>query len=90
MIYTGESTIENHKYTLPVVSIVTDPKNLWDPDTGIYVIGTDYAAVSGQLPTDITMTAGMQDPQLEPRQLQRAAEVPPRSAGQKLGARRAL
>ncbi len=62
VIYTGESTIQNHKYSLPVVSIVTEPGNLWDPDTGIYVIGTDYAAASGQLPTDTVMSAGMQDP----------------------------
>ena len=47
VIYTGESTIENHKYTLPVVSIVTDPKNLWDPDIGIYVAGSDYAEATG-------------------------------------------
>lgn len=62
VIYTGESTIENHKFSLPVVSIVTDPKNLWDPDSGIYVIGTEYAATSGQQPTDLSMTAGMNDP----------------------------
>ena len=62
VIYTGAETVENHRYTLPVISIVTDPKNLWDPDSGIYVIGTDYAAVSGQLPTDTRMTKGMNDP----------------------------
>ncbi|MCP4547855.1 MAG: T9SS type A sorting domain-containing protein [bacterium] len=27
---------------LPVVSLVTDPDNLWDQDTGIYVLGDDY------------------------------------------------
>ena len=47
VIYTGTSTVENHKYTLPVISIVTDPKNLWDPDIGIYVAGTDYANTTG-------------------------------------------
>lgn len=62
VIYTGESTIENHQYNLPVVSIVTAPENLWDPESGIYVVGNRYAEVSGQLPTDITMTAGMNDP----------------------------
>lgn len=62
VIYTGESTIENHRYNLPVVSIVTEPKNLWDPVSGIYVVGQKYAEVSGQQPTDLTMTAGMQDP----------------------------
>ncbi|MCP4548545.1 MAG: T9SS type A sorting domain-containing protein [bacterium] len=28
--------------SLPVVSMVTDPDNLWDIDTGIYVLGDDY------------------------------------------------
>ncbi len=28
--------------TLPVFSLVTDPANLWDPETGIYVKGNDY------------------------------------------------
>ena len=47
VIYTGESTVESHKYTLPVVSIVTDPKNLFDPQIGIYVAGADYAEATG-------------------------------------------
>ncbi len=59
VIYTGESTIENHRFTLPVVSLITDPDNFWDGETGIYVVGNDYAAVSGQSATDITMDAGM-------------------------------
>lgn len=29
-------------HDLPVVSIVTDPDNLWDNDTGIYVLGDNY------------------------------------------------
>ncbi len=62
VIYTGESTVQSHRFTLPVVSIVTDPKNFWDPATGIYVVGNEYAETSGQLPTDTRMTAGMQDP----------------------------
>ncbi len=28
--------------TLPVVSVVTDPDNLWDNENGIYVLGDDY------------------------------------------------
>jgi len=28
--------------TLPVVSVTTDPDNLWDNETGIYVLGDDY------------------------------------------------
>ncbi|NLI53385.1 MAG: hypothetical protein GX417_03575 [Clostridiales bacterium] len=51
IIYTGESTIENHTYTLPVVSIVTEPDNLWDPKIGIYVAGEDYAAATGGDPS---------------------------------------
>lgn len=31
--------IINENDTLPVVSLVTDPDNLWDPYTGIYVLG---------------------------------------------------
>jgi len=48
VIYTGESTVDSHRYTLPVVSIVTDPKNLWDPQIGIYVAGADYAEATGE------------------------------------------
>ena len=48
IIYTGESTIQSHTYTLPVISIVTDPKNLWDPEIGIYVAGSDYAEATGE------------------------------------------
>jgi len=29
----------DEKFTLPVISISTDPKNFWDPDSGIYVMG---------------------------------------------------
>lgn len=32
----------NEKSTLPVVSLTTDPPNLWDADSGIYVLGTSY------------------------------------------------
>lgn len=30
---------------LPVVSIITDPGSLWDPDSGIYVLGRNYDPV---------------------------------------------
>jgi hypothetical protein len=33
--------IREHKFTLPVVSVSTDPINLWDPMKGIYVEGTN-------------------------------------------------
>lgn len=29
------------EHTLPIVSIVTQPDNLWDPNFGIYVVGSD-------------------------------------------------
>ena len=33
----------NENDTLPVVSLVTDPDNLWNRDTGIYVLGRNFA-----------------------------------------------
>ncbi len=60
-IYTGADTLQNHRTTLPIVSLVADPENFWDGETGIYVIGNDYAETSGQNPTDIKMDAGMND-----------------------------
>lgn len=33
--------IINEPCDLPVVSVVTDPDNLWDPETGIYALGDD-------------------------------------------------
>lgn len=30
------------QHSLPVATLVTDPDNLWDPDTGIYAYGDDY------------------------------------------------
>ncbi|MDF2686335.1 MAG: hypothetical protein K0S55_1516 [Clostridia bacterium] len=33
------SYIINENHTIPVVSLVTDPKNLWDEATGIYAMG---------------------------------------------------
>jgi hypothetical protein len=32
----------NENDTLPTVTLVTDPDNLWDADTGIYVLGRDF------------------------------------------------
>lgn len=37
-----QETIQAHNTTLPVVFLVTDPDNLWDANTGIYVKGSDY------------------------------------------------
>ena len=39
------------RYTLPVVSVVTDPDNLFDSKSGIYVLGESYAE---QKNTDLT------------------------------------
>ena len=37
-----QSYFMNEGITLPVVSLATDPPNLWDPDSGIYVLGRNY------------------------------------------------
>ncbi len=37
-LFTGDDV--NH--TLPIVTLVTDPKNLWDTKTGIYAYGENY------------------------------------------------
>ncbi|MDO4565174.1 MAG: lamin tail domain-containing protein [Clostridia bacterium] len=47
-----EETENAHSTDLNVIFLVTDPENLWDPTTGIYVLGNDYQG-SGE-PTDIT------------------------------------
>ena len=63
IIYTGESTVQNHRHTLPVMSIVTEPKNLWDPDTGIYVVGNRFAEAAGEDNADhYTVSEGMNNP----------------------------
>jgi hypothetical protein len=40
-IVTNTFFIREHNFTLPVVSVSTDPANLWDPIKGIYVEGTN-------------------------------------------------
>ena len=37
-----QETQEAHNTSLPMVFLVTDPKNLWDGDYGIYVVGNRY------------------------------------------------
>lgn len=60
IIDTGESTVQNHKHTLPVMSLVTDPKNLWDPNTGIYVVGSTVGGVAPDEDENAyTLAAGM-------------------------------
>ncbi len=47
IIYTGENTVQSHRHNnIAVMSLVTDPKNLWDPQTGIYVVGSKVAGVA--------------------------------------------
>ncbi len=63
VIYAGEDSIKNHRHNLPVMSIVTDPKNLWDPDTGIYVVGNRFAEAAGEDNADhFTIDQGMDNP----------------------------
>ena len=38
----------NVRHTLPVVSVTTDPPNLWDPESGIYAEGANYDAFEGK------------------------------------------
>ncbi len=35
-------TADNVNHTLPILTLVTDPKNLWDAKTGIYAYGENY------------------------------------------------
>ena len=37
-------TSDNVNHTLPVVTLVTDPDNLWDEENGIYAYGAEYDA----------------------------------------------
>jgi hypothetical protein len=40
------------RYSMPVVSLVTSPENLFDPDSGIYVPGTLHAQTGQKLDTN--------------------------------------
>ena len=40
-VVTRSYIYKNHDYYLPVVSVVTDPKNLYDNEIGVYVSGTN-------------------------------------------------
>ncbi len=64
IVATGAETLEDHASPgLSVMSIVTDPKNLWDPDIGIYVVGSKFAAASGEDNSDhFTIKDGMNNP----------------------------
>lgn len=38
----SRSYLVNQSHKLPIISLVTDPKNFFDSDEGIYVLGDDY------------------------------------------------
>ncbi len=42
----------NANHQLPLISLVTDPKNLWDPKIGIYVLGENVNHAESLLRTD--------------------------------------
>ncbi len=48
-ILTGTYFI-NAYHALPIVSVVTDPKHLWDPDWGMLTIGSSAVKEPGKLP----------------------------------------
>lgn len=62
IIETGASSVQDHKLTLPVMSLITDPDNLWDPEKGIYVLGNKYATATGEDATGTTMEGLMNHP----------------------------
>ncbi len=39
---TSRTFLVDNKPTLPVVSVITDPENLWNNETGIHVLGDSY------------------------------------------------
>lgn len=62
IINTGANTIQDHKHNnIAVMSLVTDPKNLWDPQTGIYVVGSKVQSVApDEDESAYTLANGMQ------------------------------
>lgn len=47
--------------TLPIVSVVTDPKNLWDPQWGMLVTGDNVVKEPGKLPFKNTVYRKVKD-----------------------------
>lgn len=62
IINTGANTVQDHKHNnIAVMSLVTDPKNLWDPQTGIYVVGSKVKSVApDEDESAYTLANGMQ------------------------------
>ena len=40
----------NTYHSLPIVSVITDPNELWNPDTGMFTLGSDVIKEPGKLP----------------------------------------
>ena len=51
----------NAKNSLPLVSVVTDPSNLWDPNEGMLTIGEGVVKVPGKLPFKGTVYRKVKD-----------------------------
>lgn len=51
----------NVYHALPVVSIVTDPDNLWDEERGLLSVGPDVVKVAGKLPFKNTVYRKLKD-----------------------------
>lgn len=64
IINTGANSLQSHKHNnIAVMSLVTDPKNLWDPETGIYVVGSKVKSVApDEDESAYTLGAGMNAP----------------------------
>ena len=59
-IITGTYFI-NAFHSLPIVSMVTDPKHLWDPEAGLMTIGANAIKEPGKLPFPNTVYRKMKD-----------------------------
>ena len=51
----------NAYHSLPIVSVVTDPKNLWDPEWGMMTLGTNVTKEPGKLPFKNTIYRKVKD-----------------------------
>jgi len=51
----------NAYHSLPIVSVVTDPKNLWDSEWGMLTLGTNVTKEAGKLPFKNTIYRKVKD-----------------------------
>ena len=54
-IHTGADTMESHETKFAIISLVTEPDNLFGTKNGIYVAGEDFAAKTGEEATSFTL-----------------------------------